>query len=177
VHVATRAEADALAAQARAMPLDAFRHLAAERDALHRGGELPYCDAQGRPDGNATAPKLDGALVQQVFGLGQVGDVAAPFEHAGGFVVLRMTALKPGSGERYEEAARAAREGLLSERRVQAVEALLTRLRGEYPVVVHEALLGLPVLDAPPPADRPAGFPAAPVDPTAPTQMVEPDGA
>jgi hypothetical protein len=179
VRFGTRAEAQALFARAKRMSDTEFRDLAngrAKADASS-GGELPYVDADGRPGGVPSAKAEDAALVQRVFALPVLGAVAEPFEHGGGFVVLRVTGLTAGAGNRFEDAAEKVREAVAIQRAKQAMAALEQQLRAEHPVEVHPELADQVELDPAPPADIPAGFPAAPPDPRAPTVTVEPDDA
>lgn len=179
VRAATRQEATQLAARARRMTVSEFRDFAIGRGraAEGEGGELPYVDAQGRPAGVESAAPLDRALVERTFALAQEGQVSEPFEHDGGFVVLRLTGSTAGAGVRFEDAEERVRVALATERRAQAEAALERQLRAEHGVEVHHELSDLIVLDPAPAADIPAGFPAAPPDPRAPTVTVEPDDA
>ena len=176
VRVGTRALADALAARARAMPLDAFRVLAVKLDQSGQGSELGYVDVQARPDGNPTSAPLDAELVKQAFAIADVGKIAAPFPHGGGVVVMRLTAKRDAIGERFEEVVQQVREDVAIERRTQAHDALLERLRSTTPVVVQPDLSDTLPFEPAPALDIPSGFPAAPPDPTAPTIIVEDDG-
>jgi len=179
VRAATQKEAAELASQARRMTISAFRDLALARGRAGKGegGELPYVDAQGRPAGVVSAKPVDRALVDRAFALAQDGQVSEPFEHGGGFVVVRLTGSTAGAAMRFEDAEKQVRAGLATERRAQAQAALEQQLRAEYPVEVHPDLSDRIVLDPAPAADIPAGFPAAPPDPRAPTLLAEPDDA
>ena len=177
VRAPTRAEAAALAARARSMPISDFRDLAIGRVRAKAGGELPYVDAEGRPDGVVGRPLVDAELVKHVFAVDALGKVSEPFEHEGAFVVLRITGRTEGAGNRFEDAVMKVREVVVQERVKQAQAALEQRLHAEHAVEVHPELLDAVMLDPAPAADIPAGFPAAPPDPRAPTVVVEPDDA
>ena len=179
IRVATQREALELAARVRRMPVSDFRDLALGRGGAGQGhgSELPYVDAEGHPAGVPSAASVDRALVDRTFALAKEGQVSEPFEHGGGFVVLQLTGTTTGAGTRFEDAEPRVREGLALERRAQARAALEQQLRGAYAVEVHAELSDPIALDPAPPADIPAGFPAAPPDPRAPTVIVEPDGA
>jgi hypothetical protein len=179
IRVATRQEATELAARVRRMPVSDFRDLALGRGGAGQGhgSELPYVDAEGHPAGVPSAAPVDRALVERAFALAKEGQVSEPFEHGGGFVVLQLTGTTTGAGTRFEDAVPRVHEALALERRAQARAALEQQLRGAYVVEVHAELSEAIALDPVPPADIPAGFPAAPPDPRAATVTVEPDGA
>jgi parvulin-like peptidyl-prolyl isomerase len=177
VRVPTRAEASALVARARRMSISDFRDLALARVDDGTGAELPYVDESGRPSGVPVNAPLDATLVQRAFALDELGEVSEPFEHGGGFVVLRITGRTEGAGNRFEDAVDQVREALAAERVQHAQDALEQRLRREHAVEVHPELSDASTLDAEPPLGIPAGFPAAPPDPRAPTITVEPDDA
>jgi len=69
------------------------------------------------------------------------------------------------------------RERLAKERYEQAVDALVEEVRRERPTSVKPELSDAIRLERGQPLDIPMGVPAAPPDPTAPPQIVEPDGA
>ena len=179
VRAATQKEAAELVARARRMTDSAFRDLAIARGRASQaeGGELPYVVAQGRPAGVASAAPVDRVLVEHAFALAKDGQVSEPFEHGGGFVVLRVTGSTTGAGTRFEDAELRVRAALATELRAQAQAALERKLHADHAVEVHEDLSDLIVLDPAPAADIPAGFPAAPPDPRAATVIVEPDDA
>jgi hypothetical protein len=92
-------------------------------------------------------------------------------------VVLRVTGETPEHGRELADVEGKVR-GLLAEQRAdEVVEALVRKLRAEVPQTRALELLERVKLDEQPPLDIPAGHPAAPPDPTAPTIIVEPDDA
>jgi peptidyl-prolyl cis-trans isomerase C len=172
----SRTEAEALRRRAARMPLPEFRRLAAEMDASGRGGELGYVDDSGHPGGNAGSEPRQPELAALAFSLSGVGAVSEPRPHGEGWVVLRVTAASPAKGDRLAEVETTVRERLAQDRGNQALDALVARLRDELGVKTRPELSDAMPFDPGEAPDIPAGFSAAPPDPTAPTIVVEDDG-
>ncbi|MGD8859878.1 MAG: peptidyl-prolyl cis-trans isomerase [Myxococcales bacterium] len=176
VVLSNRAEAEALRKRAASMPLPEFRRLAARMDESGRGGELGYVDASGHAGGNADSEPRQPALAKLAFSLPGVGALSEPRPHGDGWVVLRVTAVSPAKGARLADVEATVRERLARDRAAQAFEALVARLREEHGVQTRPELSDAMPFDPGEPPDIPAGFSAAPPDPTAPTIIVEDDG-
>ncbi len=126
--------ADQVAAQARALaPADdqAFAALASSRseDARTRdtGGELGFIDKNSR---------LPNAIVEAALSLKTPGDVAGPIRTDAGYEVLRLVSRRAGAVSPLSAVQGQIRQRLYQERRAQALEGFITKLRNETPVAL-----------------------------------------
>jgi peptidyl-prolyl cis-trans isomerase C len=151
VLVATEQEAKDLIAQAKSMDLRAFRELARSKSLEEatklRGGDLGYADAQGKARGEPEV-KVPLPIVKAAFGLKTIGDVAPrPVKIDGGYSVVKLTGQRPASSRSLADVQDAIRVRLWRERRQQAIETLVTKLRAELAPEVHPELVDAIKLD------------------------------
>jgi peptidyl-prolyl cis-trans isomerase C len=137
LRVADKALAERLATQARALaPEDdaGFASLAeksSQDDATRtRGGDLGVVDKNS---------KLPNALVSAALALKTPGDVAGPLETDGGWEVVRLVARRAAAVSPLSSVQESIRQRLYRERRAQALDELIAKLRRETPVEVVDA--------------------------------------
>jgi peptidyl-prolyl cis-trans isomerase C len=164
VLVATEAEAKELLAQAKSIDVRAFRQLARDKSideaTKAQGGDLHYFDEKGTVRGENASP-VDPAIAKVAFALKNVGDTAAkPIKVPSGYSIVKLTGSRPRLSRKLAEVQETIRAKLWRERREQAVEAFVAKLREANPPEVHPALIETIKLDPPP--DKPAA-PASPV--------------
>lgn len=179
IQVATEAEARALIAELSDGDAARFAHAAVEHSTDARthdqGGEIGYVARDGhRADGTPVAG-LPSEVLEALFAAPQPGVLPAPVRHAGGFSVVRYERENPALETNLAAVEAPLREELTTARQVAALDALAAKLRAELKPVVNPALIDQVVVDTKP-LDIPAGFPAAPDDPRAPTLVAEDDG-
>lgn len=173
VLVATEAEAKDLLAQAQSMDVRAFRQLARDKSideaTKMQGGDLHYFDLQGNVRGENAGP-VPPQIVKAAFTLKTVGDtLAKPVKIDRGYSILKLTGTRPALSRKLDEVADTIRAKLWRERREQAVEAFVSKLREQNPPQLHAELIDLIKLEQPeekpgtPPAVHNAP-PAGPVD-------------
>jgi peptidyl-prolyl cis-trans isomerase C len=158
VLVATEAEAKELLAQAKSMDVRAFRQLARDKSideaSKTQGGDLHYFDEKGNVRGENAGP-VDPAIVKAAFGLKNVGDTAAkPVKVASGYSIVKLTGSRPRLSRKLPEVQETIRAKLWRERREQAVEAFVAKLRETNPPELHPELIETIKLDPPP--EKPA---------------------
>lgn len=163
VLVATEAEAKELLAQAKSMDVRAFRQLARDKSidqaTKAQGGDLHYFDQQGNVRGENAGP-VDPAIVKAAFALKNVGDTAAkPVKAANGYSIVKLTGSRPRLSRKLPEVQETIRAKLWRERREQAVEAFVAKLRETNPPELHPELIETIKLDPPP--EKPAAPAAA----------------
>jgi len=166
VVVATEAEARALLAEVKAADLRAFRQLARDKSideaTKTRGGDLRYFDASGkvRDEQGATVPA---AVARAAFALKNVGDTTpAPIRVSNGFALVKLTGSRPALSRKLAEAEETIRVRLWRERRQQAIEDFVTKLKADHPPEIHAELASAITLDELPGGGGPAT--AAPED-------------
>jgi hypothetical protein len=139
-----------------------------------QGGELGFCDAQGRPWEGTAANGCPPAIAKTLFELTRVGELApALVAHDGTFSVVMWTGGMPPKVPTLERTRRKIVIKLGDIAREARIQTLVGHLRAERPVESHPELLDSVVLPDSPPLDQPAGVPAAPPDPRAPTPAGE----
>jgi len=137
----SRAEADAAIERARGGDMRSFRTLAqelsADTETRTRGGDLRYFDAQGRGP-NTTDPAVDAAIAAATFELGAVGDLSGAIDVGEGrFSVIKLTGLRAAEHRSVADSSDAIRMRLFRQRREEALDALVDRLRVSVPTEVH----------------------------------------
>ncbi len=158
IQLASRDEAERLLTKARTADAREFRELARE-DSLDpetrlRGGDLRYFDREGHAR-NTRDPQVDDGLAEAAFGLAEVGDVAAePIQVGERWSILKLTGLRAAEHRTLEESAPTIRLRLWRQRRQQALEDLVTRLRTEAHVEPHYDRMRAIHLDPPEREDR-----------------------
>jgi peptidyl-prolyl cis-trans isomerase C len=158
VLVATEAEAKELLAQAKSMDVRAFRQLARAKSidqaTKDQGGDLHYFDQKGGVRGENAGP-VDPAIVKAAFTLKNVGDtVAKPVKVANGYSIVKLTGSRPQLSRKLAEVQETIRAKLWRERREQAVDAFVAKLREANPPELHPELIETIKLDPPP--EKPA---------------------
>jgi peptidyl-prolyl cis-trans isomerase C len=164
VMVATEAEARALLQQAKAMDLRAFRQLARDKSideaSKLRGGDLRYFDLQGKARGE-TEPSVPPQIVKAAFALKTVGDTAPqPVKIENGFSIVKLTGQRPAISRKIGEVEETIRVRLWRERRQEAIEGFVTKLREQYKPETHPELANAIKLADPDPNRPVDGNPA-----------------
>jgi len=181
VVLATEAEAKALIAEARSAGDKAAQLLAKaarERsldDTKRQSGELGFFAASGRRvNGEGSiAPEL----AKAAFALRKERDIVAkPIPTAGGFSVLMLVSKIEPYEVPLEQAQGMIAEKIAQQRSDAAVDALVAELRKALGVETFPERANAVTLDAAKSADIPQGVSVAPLDPTAPPEIQEPDG-
>jgi hypothetical protein len=177
-----RAEAEALLKSLAGASREHFASVARQRSLDDRtrkqGGEFGYCDELGYPWEGTGAQGCPPWIAKAVFALSHSAELAPqPIAHDGAFSIVMLTGLMSPKQVTLERARPKIIARLADAARSERIEALLARLRAERPVEVHAELTDLLTLPPATPRDRPAGFPAAPPDPRAAPEKVEPDGS
>lgn len=153
IQLESREEAERLLAEAREADAREFRRLAREHsvdpETRLRGGDLRYFDDQGAAR-NRRDPRVDEALARAAFALEEVGDVAdEPIQLGERWSILKLTGRRPAESRSIEQATPTIRLRLWRERRQQAMEDFVARLRREANVEVHPDRLRPIRLDPP----------------------------
>lgn len=171
IQVASREEAERLLTKARAADNRGFRELAREHsldpETRLRGGDLRYFDREGRSR-NTADPPVHEAIARAAFELAEVGDVSEPVQVDQRYSIVKLTGLRPAEHRSFEQAAPTIRMRLWRQRRQDALENLVARLREQANVQVHYDRLRPIRLDPPeredadPHAEAPA--PATPAE-------------
>ena len=164
VMVATEAEAKALLQQAKTMDLRAFRQLARDKSideaSKLRGGDLRYFDLQGKARGEAE-PSVPPQIVKAAFALKTVGDTAPqPVKIENGFSIVKLTGQRPAISRKLSEVEETIRVRLWRERRQEAIEGFVTKLREQYKPETHPELANAIKLADPDPNRPVDGNPA-----------------
>lgn len=148
----TREAADALVAEARAADMRSFRALAQEHsedtESRMRGGDLRFFDRQGRGP-NAADPEVHAAIVTAAYALETEGAVSEPVEVDGRFSIVRLATIRPASVTSPADAAPDIRTRLFRERRQDALEEMISRLRDRLHPETYEAALEHIRMEAP----------------------------
>lgn len=140
----SREAAEALLPQAREADARTFRQLVRQHsidtETKLRGGDLRYFDREGRAAGaREDDPPVDPALVEAAFALTEVGAVSPePVQVGEHWSIVKLTGRRPAEVRTLEQVADGIRLRLWRERRQQAVEELVRRLRQENPPEIHE---------------------------------------
>ncbi len=153
--LASREEAEKLLAELRKKDLAAFRKAAREKsldeETRLRGGDLRFFTRQGKRPRSPEAP-VHPALVQAAFAQAERGQfVDAPIAVDDKWSILVLTAIRPAIEQPYPEAAEIIRRNLWRQRREEAIEAFVAKLRERFRPEVHEELLRRIRLDPPDP--------------------------
>jgi peptidyl-prolyl cis-trans isomerase C len=161
VLVATREEAERIAAQARDGDVRTFRELAREhsldQETKLRGGDLRYFTREPQP--GSPDPAVDPAIVAAAFALREVGDVSAPVQVGERWSVVKLTGLRPAETRTLADAAPSIRMRLWRERRQKALDDFVVELQQRYRPEVHPERVDPIRLDAAPPGGGLPGFP------------------
>jgi parvulin-like peptidyl-prolyl isomerase len=155
VMVATDQEAKELLQQAKTMDLRAFRQLARDKSmdeaSKLRGGDLRYFDQQGKARGE-TEPSVPLPIVKAAFALKTVGDTAPqPVKIENGYSIVKLTGQRPAISRKLAEVEETIRVRLWRERRQQAIEAFVAKLREQYKPETHAQLTEAIKLEDPDP--------------------------
>lgn len=138
--LATREEAQEMLGRVRDADARTFRQFAQERsldaESRARGGDLRYFDAEGRGT-NTTDPTVEAALARAAFALDEVGEISEPIEVGGQWSLVKLTGRRPAEHRSVEEASPSIRLRLWRERRQQAIDEVVERLRTQAAVEVH----------------------------------------
>jgi len=181
IEVATEQEARALIAGLKGATREHFAKVAGERSrderTRHQGGELGYFDRKGRLGATGAEGAVPPELVEATFGLPRAGAITTrPVKGAAGFSIVMLTGEMPGLAQKLAHVEDAIRAELAEQRTAEAQEALLGELRAQLKPEVHPERADAITLKPAKPLGQPQGFPAAPPDPRAAAQVVEPDG-
>jgi peptidyl-prolyl cis-trans isomerase C len=181
IQVETEAEARALIASLRGATREQFAAVARARSldarTQRQGGELGFCEQDGRAWEPTAGDACPPAITQAVFAVDTNGAVLPePVAHDAAFSVVMYTGQLAAKAPTLERVRGQIVELLAKRTRTERVDALLARLRAALAVETHPELLGQIVLPTAAPSDLPAGFPAAPPDPRQPPKALEPDG-
>lgn len=166
--LATREQAQALLAEAKAADLRAFGELArrnsVDGETKLRGGDLAFFPRQPTP---GEGRKVPDALRKAVFELKAVGDTAdKPVEVDGQFSIVRLTGERPERHVTLAEAENTIRSKLWRERRQKAANDLLDQLRAKDKPQMFPDRVDLVSFDDM--EKRPGGFAPDPARKTAP---------
>ena len=153
IQLASREEAERLMTKARGADAREFRQLARDHsvdpETRLRGGDLRYFDEEGGAR-NRRDPQVDEALARAAFALAEVGDMAAePIQVGERWSILKLTGRRPAEHRSLEQATPTIRLRLWRERRQQAMEDFVARLRREANVQVDYDLMRPIRLDPP----------------------------
>lgn len=173
------ATAQKLLPQAQAADLRAFHELvranSADATSKQRGGDLHFFNAQGRSLDDDTGG-VDPALAKAAFALHAVGDTSPVVQVGERYAILRLTGIRPAQDETLRQAEDRVRLRLWRERRQNAIDAFLDKLKQQYQVQVHPELASAVKLEdgppLPPAEGLPSGFPhtsPAPAEKSSPT--------
>jgi parvulin-like peptidyl-prolyl isomerase len=117
-----------------------------------RGGDLRYFDQQGKARGE-TEPSVPPQIVKAAFALKTVGDTAPqPVKLEHGFSIVKLTGQRPAISRKLPEVAETIRVRLWRERRQQAIEGFVTKLRETYKPETHPELTDAIKLEDPDPS-------------------------
>jgi peptidyl-prolyl cis-trans isomerase C len=182
IQLRDRAEAEALLKNLAGASRERFASVARQRSLDDRtrrqGGELGYCDELGYPWEGTGAQGCPPAIAKAVFALSHSDELAPePIAHDGVFSIVMLTGVMAPKQVTLERARPKIVARLEDAARSERIDALLARLRAERPVEVHPELTDQLTLPPATPRDRPVGFPAAPPDPRAGPEKVEPEGS
>ncbi len=176
--VATEAEARALLPEAKKADLRVFRQLARDKSIDEatklRGGDLRYFDQSGKPRDQPDA-QVPPQIVKAVFALKNVGDTApAPIKLPGGYSIVKLTGQRPALSRKLDEVDETIRARLWRERRQNAIEGFVAKLREQAKPETHpELMTAIKLEDAAPTAPGvPPGH--GPVPGTPPTAVPTP---
>ncbi len=140
IQVASREEAQRLEAQAGQADARGFRELTREHsldpETRLRGGDLRYFDREGGSR-NGQDPPVHQALATAAFALSEVGDVSEPVQVDQRWSILKLTGRRPAEHRTIEQAGPTIRLRLWRQRRQEALEELVSRLRREGNVEAH----------------------------------------
>jgi peptidyl-prolyl cis-trans isomerase C len=164
----TEAEARALLPEAKKADLRVFRQLARDKSIDEatklRGGDLRYFDQSGKPRDQPDA-QVPPQIVKAVFALKDVGDTApAPIKVPGGFSIVKLTGQRPALSRKLDEVDETIRARLWRERRQNAIEGFVAKLREQAKPETHpELMTAIKLEDAAPtaPGAPPAHAPPA----------------
>ncbi len=165
VVLATEAEAKALLEDAKKADMRGFRELARtksiDEESKLRGGDLRYFDAKGKPD--EPGANLDPRVAKAVFALKTAGDTTGIVKTDAGFVVLKLTGVRPPQDEKLKAAEDRIRMRLWRELREKAIDDLVANIKAEGKAELHPELLDQISFGTnaptPPNAGLPSGFP------------------
>lgn len=147
--VATRAEAEALIAEARTADARRFRDLAREKsldtETKLRGGDLRFFTREPTPGNPDT--QVDPVLAAAAFALRESGDVSPPIQLGERWSVLKLTGLRAAENRSLADAQATIRMRLVRERQQSTLEELTTRLRTQLNPEIHAERVDAITLD------------------------------
>jgi len=157
VLVPTEADARGLIERCRTADVAAFRQWARDSsldtETKQSGGDLRYFTRDGRPVGTEGRP-VNGAIVEAAFAVAEVGQCAStPVSVEGRFSVVMLTGRRPAETTTLAEAESSIRRKLWRQKRDEALDALVTRLRARIRVTQRNELVGLVEVAPPDPAE------------------------
>jgi peptidyl-prolyl cis-trans isomerase C len=188
IQVSTRREAEKLLEELKASPEDntLFRELAEEHnedpETKKRGGDLGFfsrpedsaADGEAGEDEGATeerARRVPEAVAEAAFEIDDLGDLYPEVvESEDGFHVVKLTGRRAALHRSFEEARRPIQNRLWREKRQEAVDEFVAKLRDDASIEENWEALGSleldlpegssPTTDAPPSVTEPSGQPA-----------------
>ena len=145
--LATREEADALAAQAHAADARAFRQLVTDHsvdvETRIRGGDLRYFDPEGHTP-NAADPDVPIEAARAAFALANVGEVSDVIAEGARFAIVELTGMRPAEHRDLTAADASIRTRLWRVQRQTALESFVDGLRARIPTeVFYERMNGI----------------------------------
>jgi peptidyl-prolyl cis-trans isomerase C len=165
--VSTEAEARALLPEAKKADLRVFRQLARDKSideaTKMRGGDLRYFDQSGKPRDQPDA-LVPPPIVKAVFALKNVGDTAPqPIKLPGGYSIVKLTGQRPALSRKLDEVDETIRARLWRERRQNAIEGFVAKLREQAKLETKPELMdAIKLEDAVPPGPGAAAHGHAP---------------
>ena len=158
----TREAAEALREEvAQADPRE-FRTLARQHsidtETKLRGGDLRYFTHSGRPpNASEEDPPVDEVLVKTAFGLENRGDVSEPVQVGEAWSLVKLTGERAEETRELDRAAEGIRLKLWRERRQEAIEEFVRKLRAQATVETHpERMRPIQLAPVEPTKDLPA---------------------
>lgn len=116
-----------------------------------RGGDLRYFDANTK--------ELPPEIVKAAFQLGEAGSVSAPVPGPGGLHVLKLMGRRKAITRGFDDVKAQIKNRLFRDKRQQAMEDYVKKLRDAAKVEVHDDLLGQVKIDTAQAAAAPNGTP------------------
>jgi peptidyl-prolyl cis-trans isomerase C len=166
--VGSEAEAKALLAEAKKADLREFRQLARDKSideaTKMRGGDLRYFDQSGKA---RDQPELvvPPQIVRAAFALKNVGDTSPQaIKLPGGYSIVKLTGQRPALSRKLDEVDETIRARLWRERRQNAIEGFVAKLRENAKPELHPELMNAIKLEdaAGPGPGMPPGVPGMP---------------
>ena len=156
VLVNSKARAEQIAAQVKKADAKQFRDIAQaeslDTETKLRGGDLHYFDTSGIPmrlmarfaknlNDVPAKDRVAPELTKAAFALKEVGDVSKPIKVGENWSVLRLTGTRPAEHKTLAESDTTIRQKLWRDKRREALDGLVDKLRAEIKPEIHEELL------------------------------------